>query len=196
MEALLHQTRKTAEWKELYKVWLPASCCWGLILLCGLPQRLSPRASLGVGVRTPPLVRRHTRHLLGVLVPEAVLWGRDVAAILQVRAPRLPQGRLTVVCSPLMDRASVCPENRGRLARAPQPPGRLFVCTPSSFQLQAVPACSSVSLEVFLPLQPLSRHHPKSFPYRPSSSDSLPCHSPISVTFLLLSGGLLLPFRE
>lgn len=30
--------------------------------------------------------------------------GRDVAAILQVRAPRLPQGRLTIVCSPLMDR--------------------------------------------------------------------------------------------
>ena len=75
---------------------------------------------------------------------------RDVAAILQVRAPRLPQGWLTIACPSPMDRVSVC------LARAPQPPGR-------SFQLQAVPACSSVSLEVFLPLQPLSCHHSKSF---------------------------------
>lgn len=161
---MLHQTRKTAEWKEVDQVWLPASCCWGLILLCGLPQRLSPRAPLGVGVRTPPLVRRHTRTCWAVLFLKQSCGGRDVAAILQVRTPRLPQGRLTVVCSPAMDRVSVCPENRGRLARAPQPPGRLFVCTPRSFQLQAVSACSSISLEVFLPLQPLSRHHPKAFP--------------------------------
>lgn len=110
MEALLHQTRKTAEWKELSPF-----AAGGWILLCGLPQRLSPRASPGVGVRTPPLVWRHRRRLLGVLAPEAVLWGQRRGSHFAGEGTEAPSG-LAHHCLPFPDGPGVCLPGKGSSA--------------------------------------------------------------------------------
>lgn len=90
---------------------------------------------------------------------------RDVAAILQVRAPRLPRGWLTIACPSPMDRVSVC------LARAPQPPRR-------SFQLQAVLLAVQLAWKSSCPFSPSPVTAPNPFQTSRPSSSNLPCQSP------------------
>lgn len=141
---------------------------------CGLPQRFSPWASLGVGVGAPPLVGRHSGHLLGVPVPEAALRGQGRGSHFAGEGTEAPSGPAQHwPLSPDGPRVSACP---GLLSH---PDAFLLVQghqTPSSFRLFLL--VIRLAWKSSCPFSPSPVTTPNPFQTSRPSSGNLPCHSP------------------
>ena len=141
---------------------------------CGLPQRFSPWASLGVGVGAPPLVGRHSGHLLAVLVPEAALRGEGRGSHFAGEGTEPPSGPAHhCLLSPDGPRVSACP---GLLSH----PDAFWLVrghqTLSSFRLFLLAV--RLAWKSSCPFSPSPVTTPNPFLTSRPSSGNLPCHSP------------------